>query len=340
MERRDIGSQGHSKIGVVKSFIKRVLAICGGPIDLFLAVLAFPGALLLLAYRKAGSGRLPITTDLLRKIGVFPIRNHYYEPLFDVAVLQQPLSQDRFLPGIDLDPTGQLNFLGQLTFAGELEAMDLAKPPRDAMSFWMLNGSFGSGDAEYLYQLARLIQPRRIIEIGSGHSTKILQAALRKNAFGSGTEASHKCIEPYEMDWLEHLGGVEVIRKRLEVCEIDWAGALQSGDLLFIDSSHMIRPQGDVLKEYLEILPQLASGVFVHVHDVFTPKDYLETWVKKDMLFWNEQYLLEAVLANTARYEIVGALNFLKHHHYEALKKACPYLTPDREPGSIYFRVR
>jgi hypothetical protein len=95
-----------------------------------------------------------------------------------------------------------------------------------------------------------------------------------------------------------------------------------------------------VLFEYLEILPQLQSGVIVHVHDVFSPRDYLENWIKRDVRFWNEQYLLEATLGNTSRYEILAALNQLKHDHYEHLKRVCPYLERDQEPGSFYFRIR
>jgi hypothetical protein len=101
----------------------------------------------------------------------------------------------------------------------------------------------------------------------------------------------------------------------------------------------MIRPQGDVLAEYLEILPTLSSGVFVHVHDIFTPRDYLPEWIDTDVKFWNEQYLLEALLANSHRYKIVAALNFLSNNHSQEMKRVCPYLTDDRQPGSFYFVV-
>jgi hypothetical protein len=294
----------------------------------------------LLAYRKTGSARLPITTRMLQSIGIFPIRKHYYEPLFDTSILQRPLSDDRNLPGIDLDPDGQLRSLEEFTFSAELIAMNLLNPSDDPTVFCLPNGSFASGDAEYLYQFIRAKKPRRIIEIGSGNSTKIAASAMKNNANAQGIPPTHICIEPYEMDWLEKLSGIQVIRKRLEECDLHWGSALEDGDLLFIDSSHVIRPQGDVLKEYLEILPLLSSGVYVHVHDIFTPKDYPENWVMKEIRFWNEQYLLEALLANTERYKIVGALNYLQHHHYERLKEVCPYLTPSREPGSLYFRVR
>jgi hypothetical protein len=101
----------------------------------------------------------------------------------------------------------------------------------------------------------------------------------------------------------------------------------------------MVRPQGDVLKEYLEIFPQLKPGVYVHIHDIFTPKDYPRAWVVDDVRFWNEQYMLEALLTNTHRYEVVAALNFLKHHYPGPLSQVCPYLSADSEPGSFYFRV-
>jgi hypothetical protein len=164
--------------------------------------------------------------------------------------------------------------------------------------------------------------------------------ALRRNLKECNVPASHRCIEPYEMGWLESCPEIEVIRKTVEDCDLDWSAELHAGDLLFIDSSHMIRPQGDVLKEYLEIIPQLASGVYVHVHDIFTPRDYLRKWVVEDVKFWNEQYLLEGLLSNGSRYEVVAALNQLKHAHYDSLKDVCPYLTPQHEPGSFYLKVR
>ena len=141
------------------------------------------------------------------------------------------------------------------------------------------------------------------------------------------------------MAWLETLD-VTVIRNTLENCEIEIFDKLEANDLLFIDSSHIIRPQGDVLKEYLEIIPRLKSGVIIHVHDIFTPRDYLDEWIKENVWFWNEQYLLECLLSNTQRYEILAALNFLKHSNYSKLKKVCPYLDKNREPGSIYFKVK
>ena len=114
---------------------------------------------------------------------------------------------------------------------------------------------------------------------------------------------------------------------------------MQSNDILFIDSSHVIRPQGDVLFQYLEILPILNSGVLVHIHDIFTPKDYLDEWVFDYHRLWNEQYLLEAFLTFNQHYRIIGALNYLRHHHFEALASKCPVFArqDNREPGSFWL---
>ncbi len=319
--------------------MKRLLLLFRLPIDLLLCVLALPAGLILLGYRKFGSARLPLTTSLLKSIGVFPLRNHYYEPLFDHRALEKPLSDDRVLPGLDLDERGQLALLDRLDRADELRALQLDQPSADPLRFRFHNGHFESGDAEFLYQFLRATRPARVIEIGCGNSTRIAKLALDANRAETGQHVSHVCIEPYEMPWLEDIG-VQVIRQKVEDCDLDWANELQAGDLLFIDSSHVIRPQGDVLHEYLRILPLLRSGVNVHVHDIFTPRDYPAEWVVDQVRFWNEQYLMEALLSNSTRYEIVAGLNYLQHHHHEALKRVCPYLDSAREPGSFYFRIR
>jgi hypothetical protein len=309
-------------------------------VDIFFSFLIIPAAYFLLLYRRIGSSTLPKTTLQLKKIGVFPIRNHYYEPLFDDRLISIPLNQDRNLPGIDFNISSQLALLHKLTYSNELVSLELTKPPTCAESFCIHNGSFESGDAEFLYQLIRHFKPKNVLEIGSGQSTKIARIALQKNQQETNSTYKHICIEPYEQAWLEDLKDISLIRDLIEDCNLDWSKELVAGDLLFVDSSHVIRPQGDVLKEYLEIFPKLNPGVIVHVHDIFTPKDYLKSWIVDDVKFWNEQYLLEALLSNTDRYEVVAALNLLKHGYYNALEHVCPYLSKNREPGSFYFRVK
>lgn len=324
----------------MKSIIKNLLKIFQLPIDLFFLIIIFPSAYILLFYRKLGSNRLPKTTLLLKAIGVFPILNHYYEPLFKDNLISYPLDKDRYLPGIDFNKESQINLLSNLNFSSELVSLNLNKKKNKSEFFDIYNGLFESGDAEFLYQFIRHIKPNKIIEVGSGNSTKMARLAINKNKDDKKDNCEHICIEPYEQPWLEKLEGIKVIRKRIEDCKFDWVNELNADDLLFIDSSHMIRPQGDVLKIYLEIIPQLKAGVYIHVHDIFTPKDYLKTWIVDDVRFWNEQYLLEALLSNTDRYEVVAGLNFLKNNYFDKFSKVCPYVTKEREPGSFYFKVK
>ena len=240
------------------------------------------------------------------------------------------------LPGINWNISEQLKLLETFEFVEEL-----ARLPQErlgTLDFHLNNGTFESGDAEYWYQLIRSTKPRRIFEVGSGNSTLMAIKAIRKNREqDSNYNCKHVCIEPYEMPWLEQTG-VRVVRQKIEDVELALFSELEENDILFIDSSHIIRPQGDVLFEYLELLPTLNKGVVVHVHDIFSPKNYLKEWLEGDIRFWNEQYLLEAFLSHNDSWQIIGALNFLHHHHYDKLKAVAPYLTPEREPGSFYLR--
>jgi len=309
-------------------------------LDALLAWVILPAALLMRHVRRKGARRYPRTFRRLKRLGVMPIRDHYYEPLFNDAHLRRPLDEKRELPGIDLRVTAQLALLADLPGPEAFEDRLRSVGPDDVGAFRMDNGNFEAGDAEFLYQFVRHLRPRTVIEIGSGESTKLIRWALADTLAEGGGAARQICIEPYEKPWLERLSGIDLRRARVEEVDMDWATVLEPGDLLFIDSSHVIRPQGDVVTEYLYILPRLASGVFVHVHDVFTPRDYRAGWVVDEVRLWNEQYLMEGVLGNADRYEVVAALNYLKHDHFAALKRVCPHLGPMTEPGSFYFRVR
>lgn len=296
----------------------------------------YPSAVLLKIIRRIGFQKLPECKKALLDIGVFPIRNHYYEPQFDNRFLRTDFEQDRKLTGINWNVEGQLKMLEKFIFAHEL--IELPKEKQVSIQFYLNNELFSYGDAEYWYQLIRVVKPKRIFEIGSGNSTLMAIKAIQKNCIDDPDYAcEHLCIEPYEVEWLEKTG-VSVIRKKVEDIEISFFSRLKEDDILFIDSSHVIRPKGDVNFEYLEILPTLGRGVIVHVHDIFSPKNYLKKWLQEDVRFWNEQYLLEAFLIHNSSWEIIGALNFLYHNYYERLKSVAPYLEPERNPGSFYLR--
>lgn len=293
-----------------------------------------PALKLLARYRN----KLPRSSRRATAAGVAVISHHYYSPAIAGHDLRHDLRTIRALPGLSLDLGRHRAFLVGLDFGDELRSIPMT-PPSES-EFGYLNNFFSAGDAEILYGVIRRDKPRRIIEVGSGRSTLVAQLAIKQNCRHDPDYAcDHICIEPYEVPWLEGTG-VTVIRERVELVDLALFDRLEAGDILFVDSSHVIRPQGDVLREINEIYPRLKAGVLVQIHDIFTPRDYHRQWVIDEMRMWNEQYLLEAFLAYNSTYEVVCALNWLKNDHPELLHEACPVLTVamPKQPGSFWMR--
>ena len=273
-----------------------------------------------------------ISDSIFMKLGILPISDHYYQPMINPGRdLRKSLRLDRNLPGINFNLNEQLDLLSKLHYNEELIEFPINKP--ENLSYYYNNNSYMSGDSEYLYS---------IIQIGSGYSTLMANSAILKNKeLDKNYKCEHICIEPYEQEWLSKLE-IKLIRERVEDLDINLFKKLQNNDILFIDSSHIIRPQGDVLFEYLELLPILNPGVVVHIHDIFSPKDYLDSWIINDHLFWNEQYLLEAFLSFNNEFKIIGALNFLSKKHKDKFSEMAPIFANqvNREPGAFWIQKR
>ena len=308
---------------------------CIGLIDFLLIPFVLFSAWLLKRIRREGVHKLPRCRNVFLKVGMFPIRNHFYEPQFDYRDSKRNFAAERDLPGINWNLQEQLELLGKLTFVDELNEMPVHQTPE--RTFYFNNPSFGPGDADFWYQIIRLRKPKRIIEIGSGNSTLMAINGIQRNRL---EDERHQCelicIEPFETPWLEETG-VKVIREKVEDVEKDMFRQLESDDILFIDSSHVIRPDGDVLCEYLEILPSLKKGVIVHIHDIYSPRNYPDDWIRSEVRLWNEQYILEAFLSHNCSFKIIGALNLLYHRHYDEFHAVCRKLPGSREPGSFYI---
>ncbi len=303
-------------------------------IDLLLSLPVFHLGRMLKKIRARGIENFPHTRRALMKAGIFPIRDHYYEPLIAVDRLSQHGFKNRELTGLKLNVEHQLEFLRNMAYGNELASFPREK---SGEGFYLHNKNYEAGDADIWYSVVRAMKPRRIFEIGSGFSTLLALAAVEANRREDpGYQCEHVCVEPYEMPWLEKTSA-RVLRQKIEDVPVDFFKNLQQGDILFIDSSHMVRPQGDVLRIYLEILPVIHTGVLVHIHDIFTPNDYPRQWIVEEMRFWNEQYLLEAILSNSPCWQVTAALNFLKHNHFKVLKECCHFLTESSEPGSFYM---
>jgi len=112
-------------------------------------------------------------------------------------------------------------------------------------------------------------------------------------------------------------------------------------DILFIDSSHVLKIGSDVQYEYLEILPRLAPGVLVHLHDIFLPMEYPKNWILTDHYFWNEQYLLQAFLIHNVAMKVLWAGSYM-HLQYPAILEQTfsSYNRGKRWPGSFWMQLQ
>lgn len=318
--------------------MRKALTLITKTIDLAGAAFAaiFAPALQLLARRRRELSQFQKISD---RLGIQLRTTHYYEPTYRLVDLPTDTQVERPLPGITLDASKQLELVNTLRYGAELEQFPVT-PPGPGRFGW-LNGMYEFGDGELYYSLVRKLKPRRIVEIGSGSSTLLaLAAAARNLAEDPAAKTAITCIEPYENAWLA-ASGATLMAERVESLDLDIFRSLGAEDILFIDSSHIIRPFGDVNREILEILPSLQPGVLVHVHDIFTPRDYPDSWLRQERRLWNEQYMLEAWLSGNRGVEVVCALNWLKHNHFAELSAAFPLLArnPQAEPGAFWFRT-
>ena len=135
---------------------------------------------------------------------------------------------------------------------------------------------------------------------GSAWSTRL---SARAAILNGNTELIS--IEPYPDPVLR--GGFpalsSLIEKKVEAVEISFFEELKAGDILFIDTSHAVKTGGDVIHLFLEVLPRLQTGVIIHIHDIFFPHDSPSWWIKNQLRFWNEQYLLQAFLTFNAKFQ-------------------------------------
>jgi Methyltransferase domain len=255
--------------------------------------------------------------DLLDRWGYHIRPVHYYEPLPDFSsITRDQIDRRRDYPALDFNWTEQLDLVHKLGTSYNAEIQDLANGGSNGFEFD--NGFFAGFDAAVYYSLIRHLKPRRVVEVGAGYSTRIAQKALIRNR-REGAEGRLQCIEPYpEPRLTEALPDVPLITKPVQETGLDLFASLQRNDVLFIDSSHTVKFDSDVCYLFLEVLPALNAGVWVHVHDVFFPNDYPAEWLLERRLALNEQYLLEAFLAFNTEFSIRLANRWICLDHPEA----------------------
>lgn len=326
------------RIGRIIGFNKMSVIIKIKLLETILLLSTFLVANYVKGIKKTHPRFLPKTYDMFSNCGWLPISFHYYQPIIKRDMLPQNYEKlESRLLGMDIKFTSQLELLKKFKYNDELVKIRLDS--KNILEARYHNDFFGPPDAEILYNMIRYFKPNRVIEIGSGESTKFARLALEQNKLETKKKYEHICIEPFEVPWLKQIG-VKILRNKVERCDISIFEQLSENDILFIDSSHVIRTQGDVLFEYLDIIPSLKKGVLVHCHDIFLPYEYPLKWIEKNKIFWNEQYILQALLSDSKKYEVILALNFLSKKAKHELQNCCPIFAEEEgNPGSFWFKV-
>jgi predicted O-methyltransferase YrrM len=258
-------------------------------------------------------------------MGMNIIPNRYEEPVPDLEELKKfKWDQEISLTGINLRPADQIKTLNKVSkYLKEFKKLPAEKVlPKEVEEYFHNNPAFRATDAGIYYGLIRHFKPRRIIEIGAGFSTLLAAQAVLANE-KEGKKCDLTAIEPYPSVTLRQgvRGLKRLIEDNLQTVPLKEFQSLEKNDILFIDSSHILRIGSDVQYEFLEILPRLKKGVLIHVHDIYFPLDYPEKLIMKDFKFYNEQYLLQAFLAFNQEFEIFWVSQYMYRRHFDLIRK-------------------
>ena len=278
-------------------------------------------------------------------------RADYYSTLpvlSEIEATRERWDRPSDLAGLAIDVPGMQKRLGVLADEWEREFTE-------ASGEYLANTrrGFGPGypefDARTLYYFLREHKPRRYLEVGSGLSTYYASLAARRNG-DEGSPLRITCVEPYPFDALKTLPDFELVEGFVQDTPLEVFESLQAGDVLFIDSSHALKIDSDVAYLFLEVLPRIKTGVFVHIHDVHFPYNGpypADTWLfgERWPVYWNEAMVVQTFLAFNTSFEILLSVPMIRHHDEAFLIDRFPTYRPLAEdpnpPSSLWLqRVR
>jgi predicted O-methyltransferase YrrM len=263
----------------------------------------------------------------------FAAPGQLHSPIPDLKYVQEHrdglFARDRVsCPGIELATDAQIKLVK--TLAPHYGEMPFSEERREGVRYYFANPWFGRGSAIMLYSVIRHFRPRRIVEVGSGFSSA---AMLDVNDLFFGGDIRFTFIEPFPERLYSLLTHRDRERHRIYTDIVQHApraifSELQDADILFIDSSHVVKVGSDVVLLLTEILPTLRKGVIVHIHDIYWPFEYPEAWILQGTA-WNEAYLVKAFLQFNSSFEILLFNSYLALHHQDLMKECLPQFLPD-----------
>jgi predicted O-methyltransferase YrrM len=272
---------------------------------------------------------------------------HFYSPIPPLSELRdrdaQIFGRDPLdVPGVDLRVDAQRALLGELEPLQDGISFPLTEADARAEGdrYWAENIPFGSGDALFLTLLLRHLRPRRVVELGCGFSSACMLDA-RDRYLGGALDLTFVDPYPQLLESLLREGDRDTARilpVATQDVPLDVMTALGSGDVLFVDSTHVSRAGSDVNRILFELLPALAPGVVVHLHDMFPGFEYPREWVLEGRA-WTELYLVRAFLQYNEAFEIVLWPNVLAMLDHVEFVRRFP-LAAANIGGSLWLRKR
>jgi hypothetical protein len=266
---------------------------------------------------------------------------HFYSPYPDLDELTKraPTIFDinKEMVGVDFRVDEQLAMFDTMV---ELIEEDLPFPADkgEEYRYYFDNPAYSWSDGMVLHAMLRHIKPRRIVEVGSGYSSAMTLDTTERWLDGA---VDLVFVEPYT-DLLRSLlrpgddDRVTIHEQAVQDVDLDVFTSLEAGDVLFIDSTHVVKAGSDVNHLYFEVLPRLAEGVWIHIHDIFDPFEYAEIWVREGRA-WHEAYLLRALLTFNDTFEIRWFQDYMWHHHSQLLEARLPLMAKN-SGGNIWLQ--
>ena len=268
------------------------------------------------------------------------IPRNFNSPLPDLERLDGGFwDTPRSMEGVDLGVEAAIRLLTErlAPYIREFER------PADRPGYAFASGSYAIFDAELLYAMVRWLKPRVLVEFGSGASSHFIQMAARRNV-GDGRQLDHRIIDPYPFT-ASPLGSVDgPVATALRAEDVDpalVADLLHEGDVLFVDTTHTVKTGGDVDHIISAVIPRLAPGVWVHIHDVFLPYEYPRAWVVDGRRLWAEQYLVQAFLAFNSAFRVRFPAMAVSRAAPDTVAELIPGFSLAARPGAFWMeRVR
>jgi hypothetical protein len=271
---------------------------------------------------------------------------HFYSPICDPIEISRRYRDPRtkpvlhHLPGIDLAHDAQITLWESWKSILD-DANDFLGSDPSSRRYRLPSSSYDIGDAIIYTCMLRHLSPKRLIEVGSGSSSAVALDVFDR-FFPQRPRISF--IEPYPALLRSLLkphdsAGVEIIESGVQDVALDFFDDLQENDLLFIDSTHILKTGSDVVFELFEVLPRLRVGVVVHFHDVFYPFEYPREWVIDRNYSWNELYALRAFLTGNQDWEILFFNDYFARAERIRVERDAPRILAN-PGGGLWLRRR